>query len=165
MPLCVGNFPQLMRDFHQVLIEPKLGEIDREAGRPAAVDLSAFVAKADKPAEILIALGTLRLARQFDAAQAFVGTHNASSPPNGAAAGKTKAALAWHAGRCGERGRCGTHWLQAHPVQFNRGMSALFAKEIAAAKQHLNAAVTQLPAASAWHHLGRLYLTLAEIGV
>jgi hypothetical protein len=166
VPLCVGNFPQLVRDFHQVLIEPKLGEIDREAGRPAAVDLSAFVAKADKPAEILIALGTLRLARQFDAAQAFVGTHDASIPAEWRGGWENeKAALAWHAGRCADARKMWDSLEPSAPVQFNRGMSALFAKEIAAAKQHLNAAVAQLPAASAWHHLGRLYLTLAEIGV
>jgi uncharacterized protein HemY len=48
-------------------------------------------------------------------------------------------------------------------VLFNRGMAALFVKDVAAAKQHLNAAIAQLPASSAWHHLGRLYLTLAEL--
>ena len=49
------------------------------------------------------------------------------------------------------------------PVLFNRGMAALFTGDVVAAKQHLACAIAQLPASSAWHHLGRLYLTLADL--
>ena len=49
------------------------------------------------------------------------------------------------------------------PVCFNRGMSALFAGDAPAAKPQLTAALAKIPASSAWHHLGRLYLTLAEM--
>jgi hypothetical protein len=42
-------------------------------------------------------------------------------------------------------------------------MAALFAGDSSAAKQHLTAALTKLPASSAWHHLGRLYVTLADL--
>ena len=43
------------------------------------------------------------------------------------------------------------------------GMAALFAGERTVAKQHLFSAIAQLPEHSAWHHLGRLYLTLAQM--
>ena len=46
---------------------------------------------------------------------------------------------------------------------FNRGMAALFAGDIAVAKQHLTAALAKLPTSSAWHHLGRLYVILADL--
>jgi hypothetical protein len=49
------------------------------------------------------------------------------------------------------------------PAQFNRGMAALFTDRPAAARPLLKAAIAQLPESSAWHHLGRLYLTLAEM--
>jgi hypothetical protein len=48
------------------------------------------------------------------------------------------------------------------PVLFNRGMAALFLGDAAEARTCLNQAVQQLPEESAWHHLGRLYLALAE---
>ena len=45
---------------------------------------------------------------------------------------------------------------------FNRGMAALFAGDNAAAREALRKAVAKLPESSGWHHLGRLYLALAE---
>ena len=48
------------------------------------------------------------------------------------------------------------------PVLFNRGMAALFTDRAAEARKHLKEAIAKLPESSAWHHLGRLYLTLAE---
>jgi hypothetical protein len=41
-------------------------------------------------------------------------------------------------------------------------MAALFMDQAAQARTWLAEAVAQLPEAGAWHHLGRLYLTLAE---
>ncbi len=48
------------------------------------------------------------------------------------------------------------------PVHFNCGMAALFSGRPAEARAPLGQAVSQLPEDSAWHHLGRLYLALAE---
>jgi hypothetical protein len=50
-------------------------------------------------------------------------------------------------------------------VLFNRGMAALFLGESADARAALSRAVALLPESSAWHHLARLYLTLAEARV
>ena len=48
------------------------------------------------------------------------------------------------------------------PVLFNRGMAALFSDRPQEARTALTEAVARLPEAGAWHHLGRLYLALAE---
>jgi hypothetical protein len=48
-------------------------------------------------------------------------------------------------------------------VLFNRGMAALFLGQPAKARNWLARAADQLPETSGWHHLGRLYLALAEM--
>ena len=45
---------------------------------------------------------------------------------------------------------------------FNRGMASLFLGKFADARAALSEAVKQLPEGDGWHHLGRLYLTLAQ---
>jgi hypothetical protein len=45
---------------------------------------------------------------------------------------------------------------------FNRGMAALFLGDAVAAREALTRATAMLPETGAWHHLGRLYLALAE---
>lgn len=164
---CVGNFPQLVRNWHQVLTQPAGSEISVDAGRPAALDFSSYVAQAGEKRQfpqLLIALSTLRLARQFDAGRAFIQAHDAAIPAEWRAAwDNEKAALAWHAGQPQDARKAWDRLEPTAPVLFNRGMAALFTGDIPAAKQSLQAAVALVPAASAWHHLGRLYLTLAGL--
>src|SRR5205814_1321451 len=99
----VGNFPQLVRNFHQVLTQPNLSDIQPDAGRPAAVELSAYVEETGQKKnfpQMLIALGALRLAKQFDAADSFIRAQDASIPADWRGAWENeKAAVAWHAGR------------------------------------------------------------------
>jgi tetratricopeptide (TPR) repeat protein len=165
---CVGNFPQLMRNFHQVLTQPDSTDWQPTAGRPAiAADLQPWVQQIGQKQQfpqMLIAVGTLRLARHLDAADAFIKAYDADAPAEWRTAWENeKAALAWHAGRCEEARRIWDQLQATTPVLFNRGMAALFLGDLAVAKQHLSAAVAQLPTSSAWHHLGRLYLTLTAL--
>lgn len=163
-----GNFPQLMRNFHTVLSQPNLAELRPTAGRPASVsELSGWVedvAQKKQYPQMLLALGTLRLAKHFDAADAYVRAHDADIPAEWRTGWENeKAAVAWHAGRHDEARRIWDALAPIVPVLFNRGMAALFAGDVAAAKSSLNAALANIPAASAWHHLGRLYLILADM--
>ena len=48
------------------------------------------------------------------------------------------------------------------PVLFNQGIAALFGGKSVEARACLSKAVEQIPEENAWHHLGRLYLALAE---
>ena len=48
-------------------------------------------------------------------------------------------------------------------VLFNRGMAALFLNRAKEARPLLSQAVEQLSEDDGWHHLGRLYLALAEM--
>ena len=163
-----GNFPQLMRNFHEILTQPNLADVKPAAGNAAAAtELLPWVeeiAQKKQLPQMLLALGALRLAKQFDVADKFVHAHDAGIPAEWRAAWENeKAALAWHSGRCAEARKIWDALEPTAPVLFNRGMAALFAGDSAAAKPHLTAAIAKLPASSAWHHLARLYLTLADL--
>lgn len=169
-----ANFPQLMRNFHAILglggtlAQPKLSELRPVAGRPAsASELTSWVnevAHKKEYPQMLLALGTLRLAKHFDTAEAFIRTHDAGIPAGWRTGWENeKAALAWHSGRYEDARKIWDVLEPTEPVLFNRGMAALFAGDSDAAKRHLSAATAKLPVSSAWHHLGRLYLILADL--
>jgi hypothetical protein len=169
-----ANFPQLMRNFHAILglggmpAQPNLSELRPVVGRPAtASELTSWVdevAHKKEYPQMLLALGTLRLAKHFDAAEAFVRTHDADIPADWRTGWENeKAALAWHSGRYEDARKSWDALEPTVPVLFNRGMAALFAGDSDAAKRHLSAATGKIPASSAWHHLGRLYLILADL--
>ena len=164
-----GNFPQLMRSFHAILTQPNLLDMRPTlgGGRPAINELLPWaeeVAHGHKFPDMLLALGTLRLAKQFGDAEKFVAEHDAAIPAEWRNGWENeKAALAWHSGRCDEAQAMWNKLEPTAPVLFNRGMAALFSNDAAGAKQHLTAALALVPAASAWHHLGRLYLILADL--
>ncbi len=163
-----GNFPQLMRNFHAILAQPNLAELRPITGRAATVtELAPWVeemARKKQFPQMLLALGALRLAKHFDEADAYVRAHDAEVPLDWRAGwDNEKAALAWHSGRFEDARQQWNALKPTVPVLFNRGMAALFTGDPGAAKQHLNAAVAQLPATSAWHHLGRLYLILCDL--
>src|SRR5439155_100188 len=104
-------------------------------------------------------------AGNFDRAARLLKDHSAEVPAEWKAAWKNEeAAVAWHAGR---REEAATSWASCDgeyvPALFNRGMAALFVGKPADAVAPLKQAVSKLPESSSWHHLGRLYLTLAEM--
>jgi tetratricopeptide (TPR) repeat protein len=167
LAFCVGNFPQLMRNFQQLLQARTLAELRPTAGRP--VQASALLEWAKKIAAqkqfpgVVLALGALRLANQFAEADELVQACESSVPANWSAAwANEKAALAWQRGHVDEALAQWQAMPASVPVLFNRGMAALFAGQPAEARAALTEAVSQLPETSAWHHLGRLYLTLVE---
>lgn len=165
LALCAGNFPQLVRDLLPLLQADDLASLRRPSGPPAAVPalLDAADRKPTYPQRLLIA-GSLRLARHFDRAAELLDTPEENVPAEWRAAwANERAALAWHRGHCEEAAAL-WHALPASvPVLFNRGMAALFLGRSADAHAALAQAVQQVPEASAWHHLGRLYLALAEM--
>jgi tetratricopeptide (TPR) repeat protein len=164
---CAGNFPQLMRNFQPLLSEPSLAGLRPVAGQPVNSaelrDWADGIARQRRFPDVLLGVGVLRLARQHQAADDMIRKHDALVPPEWRAACQNeKAALAWHGGRYDEARKL---WDAAEPtvaVVFNRGLAALFANDLPVARKHLGSAVAQLPPTSAWHHLARLYLTLAQ---
>jgi hypothetical protein len=164
LAMAAGNFPQLVRNFHMILQTTDPTRLKPQVGRPTAVpELIVWAESMSDMPRTLLALGTLRLAKQLDAATAYVRKHDAAiTAPWRTAWENEKAAVAWHAGRAEEALAL---WQQLEPsvaVQFNRGMAQLFLGNAEAARGELSTAVARLPETSAWHHLGKLYLALTR---
>src|SRR5947209_1517454 len=89
---------------HETSVQPNLTEFRPGVGRPvSASDLAGWVAdvahKKQYP-QMLLALGTLRLANHFEAADAFIRAHDAEVPGDWRVAwDNEKAAVLWHSGR------------------------------------------------------------------
>jgi hypothetical protein len=164
----LGNFPQLVRNLHMLMQRADLTDLRPAGGEPvSAPGLSEWagqVAKQGQYPQTLLAIGALRLARHFDRAAELLGEQEATAPSEWRAAlANEKAALAWHRGQVDEARALWQALPASVPVLFNRGMSALFSEQAAEARTALREAVAGLPEAGAWHHLGRLYLALAEM--
>jgi hypothetical protein len=168
LAFCTGNFPQMVRNLGLLL--GGIGERKAETSRPRAFRSDALVEWAEKvaaksPAHTLLGAGVLRLTQEFDRAGALLRSVEKVPEEWRATWQNEEAALAWHAGRreeaaglwqaCGDR-----HHL---PTLFNVGMAALFLGRPSEARPPLSQAVSRLPDDNSWHHLARLYLTLAEM--
>jgi hypothetical protein len=163
-----GNYPQLVRDLHALLHVSELTAL-LPTGAGSAASISLGKSGGGEASELafpqaLFTLGIMRLARHFDEAEALLKRLHASTPANWQAAwANEEAALAWHRGQVHEAATLWQKQPLSVPVLFNRGMAALFLGKAAEACPLLSKAVDQLSGEDGWHHLGRLYLTLAEM--
>lgn len=164
-----GNFAQMVRHFHTILQSKDLTalrpSVNPSRPTPVAGELLEWARKiaAGKPGpQLLLAIGSLRLAKQFEEAAQIVAQHDANIPTGLRPAwDNERAALAWHAGKAAEANAL-WHKMQANPVVlFNHGMSDLFLGRTHEAQQSLEKAVAALPEGG-WYHLGRLYLALTS---
>jgi hypothetical protein len=168
VPLCLANFPQMLRDVTPFLESTRLSSLRPKASRSMDVDEVSewgrkMLAKG-RMAEALFATAVLRVARQFETAEGLLKQIEAdwTDAPAGLLLNE-RAALAWQRGQVEEaRALWSKHPHQANPaVLFNRGMAALFADQPREAAALLVKAIAGLPEKSAWHHLARLYLVTA----
>ncbi len=124
-----GNYPQMVRNFHLMLQKTLPKHVVPSPGRPIAalVEWANQAAAKKQYPEVLLALGTLRLAKNFEAAHAFVTAQDAAIPARWHAAwSNEKAALAWHEGHGKTALALWDAVEPAAPVLFNRGMAHLF---------------------------------------
>jgi hypothetical protein len=168
LAFAAGNFPQLVRDLHALLHATDRKALRPTASRPVAapalLDWVEITLRQQQFPQSLFALGALRLAKHFDLAAEFVAREKDVVPEEWRAAwANEEAALAWHRGRGDEAAALWKGQEASIPVLFNRGMAALFLDQPGEARAALRQATEQLPESGAWHHLGRLYLGLAEM--
>jgi tetratricopeptide (TPR) repeat protein len=168
LALCTGNYPQAVRDLHGLLRTADLKELRPGAARPTSapvvVSWADGVRRAFQFPEMLVAAGVLRLAKQFALAGELLATDERKIPAAWRDAWTNeRAALAWHQGQAEEAIRLWHSQAETVPVLFNRGMAALFSDQPQEARRWLAKAVAGIPEDSAWHHLGKLYLALAEM--
>jgi tetratricopeptide (TPR) repeat protein len=163
-----GNYPQLVRNlhalFHATDIPALLPTGAASAPNPALREWATGSVGKESFPQALLAVGILRLAGQFDAASELLNRHRASTPADWQAAwANEEAAIAWHRGQTREAATLWQRQASSIPVLFNRGVAALFLGKPKEARPLLTEAVDQLSEKDGWHHLGRLYLALAEM--
>jgi tetratricopeptide (TPR) repeat protein len=161
LAFCLGNYPQMVRNLHPLLVGGDLAALRSGPARAAeAPALIEWARACGGYPETLLAAGVLRVARQFDQAEEVL----RRKPPAEweAVHANEEAALAWHRGRGEEAAALWRKQADSVPVLFNRGMAALFLGDAVTAREELNKATAALPETGAWHHLGRLYLALAS---
>jgi tetratricopeptide (TPR) repeat protein len=160
LAFAAGNFPQMVRDLAPLYRSAEtLGDLPMADGPPVPVEVGPVSSEFPK---VLLKLGTLRLARQWDAAEALMTECADRVPATWAAAWANEAAaVLWHRGAKAEAAKRWQGLPESVPVLFNRGMAALFTGRPNEARADLRRAVEKLPESSGWHHLGRLYLALA----
>lgn len=165
LAFAVGNFPQLIRNWQPLWQTADLGLLRPGEGRPAVLPaLAGWVEKQNAFPGLLLGVGLLRLARQFTLAERLIREHGSAVPKAWRVAwANEEAALCWHRGKFDEARKLWRDLPDSIPVLFNRGMAALFCQKPAEARPALEQAAAGIPEASAWHHLARLYLTLAEV--
>jgi hypothetical protein len=160
LAFALGNFPQLVRNLHPLLsAEPAALRLGPTAPLAVPTLLDWTARQRDYP-QVLLAAGLLRLARHFDAAAPLL--RGPAPAAWEAVRANEEAALAWHSGQGEQALRLWQEQADSVPVLFNRGMAALFLDRRSEAREALRQAVAGLAETSAWHHLGQLYLTLAQ---
>jgi hypothetical protein len=162
VPFCLGNFPQMVRHLQPLLAGGDLAALRRVPARPLALAVLTEWALSQKQApQTLLAAATLRLAGHFEDAERLLKRTDIPKDWEAVRANE-EAALAWHRGDAEEAARRWQAQKPTVPVLFNQGMAALFLGQRDAARKALTEAVDGLPETGSWHHLGRLYLTLAS---
>jgi hypothetical protein len=168
LAFALGNFPQSVRNLNPLLHEADLAKLRPVPLTP--VSASAMLTWTDQQIrkeslpQLLLVLGVLRLARQFDRADDLVKRYDAGVTKEWRGAWENEqAALSWHRGEAEKAASLWQAQADSVPVLFNRGMAALFSNQPREARGWLNRAVVQIPEDSSWHHLGRLYLSLSEM--
>ena len=167
-PFALANYPQRVRDLTALLQADDLTKL-RPVGesRPASQSMGAWAAKQAQTqdgAASLLAAAVLRAAGDLNQADAMLQSLQSSIPDVLRTAYDNEvAALHWQNGQADQAVAIWDRLPETPAVLFNRGLAALFLKQTAKARENLKKAVALIPDTDGWHHLGSLYLALAEM--
>ncbi len=161
---CAGNFPQMVRNLSLLLSDSAKAPQTRRFESAGLASWAEQSARKPFP-QALLAVGVMRLARDFERASRLLAECAVALPKEWKAAWRNEeAALAWHSG---QREEALAIWQAIEgdhlPALFNRGMANLFLGKPAEAIVSLKQVIARLPESGSWYHLARLYLTLAEM--
>lgn len=163
LPLAAGHYPQAVRDLMPLYRAASPAELPVKVGTPVPVPALTDYAVGGSLAQSLLAAGAFRLARQYDAALAVLRDHANQVPESLRTVwANEEASTLWLRGDRAAADRIWQSLPETAAVLFNRGLAALFLGRKGEGRTALTAAVAMLPESSGWHHLGRLYLALAQ---
>jgi hypothetical protein len=165
VPLCVGNYPQVLGDPGKLIASRQFSELaELDSASRETEGASSFGSRSIKgqpELSLLIAIAGARLSGRYEQALAAVAA--AEPTLNGAwraALENERAAVLWEVGM---RREAIAFWEQLPdgPVKsFNLGMAALFTDATGRAATYLGAACATLPDDCSWKHLANLYLVV-----
>lgn len=165
LPMAAGNFPQLVRDWLPMVDAASLhSTLSANGAKPDVAGLQEWIegcARTDDPGRLLLAVGLLRLTKRYESAAKLLSSQAPAKNWKTAFANEQAACL-WHSGDHAAARKLWASLPDTAATQFNRGMSELFSDNAKAAVPHLKAVAAKLPESSGWHHLGMLYLALAQ---
>ncbi|MCE9534669.1 MAG: hypothetical protein K8T89_26640 [Planctomycetes bacterium] len=167
-PFALAGYPQRVRDLTS-LLQAKDLTVLRPNGenRPATPALKTWVQKQveqGKPLASLLAASVLRAANDLDQAETVLNQVKSSVPESlKAVCDNEEASLRWQQGKAAEAVAIWERMPESPATLFNLGMAALFLGKSAKARDLLKKAVAQISEKDGWHHLGSLYLALAEM--
>jgi tetratricopeptide (TPR) repeat protein len=167
-PFALGAYPQRVRDLTALLQAPDLANLRQiEENRPVSEALRLWAVKLIEKGNLahsLQAIGVLRAAHDFDFAEKQLNELRGKvSGQWQTVLANEEAALLWQRGAAEKAAEIWSALPDSPAVFFNRGMAALFLNQPAKARECLKKTVELLPESNGWHHLGSLYLALAEI--
>lgn len=166
VPLCVGNYPQMLGEVSRLFTETDLPSLARPDGTVRAGDPFKLADRArtgSTELSVLLAAGGARLAGQFAEAEVILADSAPSAGEVWSAVWENeRTTLLWEQGRFREAIAAWSR-LSDGPVKwFNLGMAYLFNGEPAVARGLVTQAATALPETSGWNHLARLYIALCD---
>jgi hypothetical protein len=166
-PMCLGNFPQMVRDI-KALAEVTSLPASRPQPRAAALDVSGIRSwrTSDTSAAVrLLRAGLLRLAGEYAEARQMLDEMPEGRGKIRSALLNERASLAWHQGNHEVAIDLWSQAKEETPVLFNRGLSLLFSGQSAQSKPLFIRVLTEMPTSSNWRQLVQLYLAVAELKV
>lgn len=162
LAFCLGNFPQLVRTVQPLLSGGLASYRPRANGAAASPALVEWARGRKEPCEVLLAVGVLRLARDYDEAIQLLNTLRNTNEEWAPVAANERGAVAWHAGHFEDALKLWQSQKESLPVLFNRGTALLFLGRPAEARAPLLKAASGLADSNSWHHLAHLYLAMAQ---
>jgi tetratricopeptide (TPR) repeat protein len=165
VPMCLGNFPQMVRDVKALAEIANLPSL-RPQPRSAPVADSGVRSWRSSDTSLPVRLaraGLLRLCGDYAEAKQVLAEMPKARGELKSALLNERAALAWHQG---DHETADGLWKQAKeeiPILFNRGLAMLFCGEAAQSKPLFDRVLGDLPASSGWRQLAELYLAVIEL--
>jgi tetratricopeptide (TPR) repeat protein len=169
-PFALASYPQRVRDLTALLQAQDLTKLrpsgENRSATPALKNWAARQAAKGTFAGSLLAAAVLRAAHDFEQAERLLNDlRGKMTEKEQAAFANEEAALLWQRGKVEKAAEIWERLPESPAVMFNRGMAALFLNQTAKARQCLKTAIAGLPENDGWHHLGSLYLALAEMRI
>lgn len=164
---CLGNFPQQVRQFGDLIQQDALEPWSKASATPLSPRLQAWVESAGwkmGQANPLMSAAIYRLSGNPKAALQILDEAQTKIPKAWQPVWANEyAATLWHSKDTKKAQKLWKQQESTAPVSFNLGIADLVDSNLAGARAHLQRAIANLPESRSWHHLAAFYLALCDL--